>query len=338
MNTPSTPSTVLILGANGRIGLAAAQAFAAAGWQVLAQVRRDAVPGMPPSARLLRVPVDDVAALAAQAAGAGVLVHALNMHYARWEREAMPLLSHALDLAQALGARLMLPGNVYNYGLNLSVPTPEDAPQRPHTRHGRVRVAMEAEIERRCRAGALRATVLTAGDFYGGDGTGTAFDLVILRSLARGRLTYPGPLDVPHAWAYLPDLGRAFVALAEAPALPDFFRCHFAGHTLTGAQVLDAVESAAAALGLRPAAGFKRGGLPWGLIRVLGLAVPLLRALADMSYLWRVPHGLDDARLQSVLGDRVPHTAPDAALLETVRAWARAEAARATGAPRGQAA
>ena len=322
MNPPS-PSfpTVLILGANGRLGLAAAQAFAAAGWRVLAQVRREAAPGMPASARLLRAPVDDTALLAQQAAGACVVVHALNpSDYGRWQRDAMPLLQAALDLAQALDARLMLPGNVYNYGLYLSVPTREDVPQRPHTAHGRIRVAMEADIERRCRAGALRATVLTAGDFYGA-GSGSWFDQAILKSLHKGRLVYPGPLDMPHAWAYLPDLARAFVALAEAAeagALPAFARFHFAGHTLTGAQLLEGLERAATRARLAvPAGGYKRGGMPWRLIRVVGLFVPAMRALASMSYLWRVPHALDDAALQAVLGP-LPATTVEQALEETV--------------------
>ena len=315
------PSTVLILGANGRLGLAAAQAFAAAGWQVLAQVRREAAPGMPAPARLLRLPVDDTAALAAQAAGARVVLHALNpSDYGHWERDAMPLLRAGLDLAQALGARLMLPGNVYNHGLALAVPTAEDAPQRPHTGHGRVRVAMEAEIERRCRAGLLRATVLRAGDFFGA-GSGTWFDHAIVKSLAQGKLVYPGPLDVPHAWAYLPDLARAFVQLASIDDLPAFARYHFAGHTLTGAQLLDGIEQAAARLGLRPARGFKRGGMPWGLIRALGLVSPTLRALAAMSYLWRVPHALDGSRLRARLGE-LPTTPLARALEATLRAVA----------------
>lgn len=44
MDTPSNPSvarcSVLVLGANGRFGAAAAQAFRDAGWRVMAQVRR----------------------------------------------------------------------------------------------------------------------------------------------------------------------------------------------------------------------------------------------------------------------------------------------------------
>ena len=37
--------------------------------------------------------------------------------------------------------------------------------------------------------------------------------------------------------------------------------------------------------------------MPWPLIRVAGLVVPLWRELATMSYLWRVPHAIDGQRL-----------------------------------------
>ena len=44
---------------------------------------------------------------------------------------------------------------------------------------------------------------------------------------------------------------------------------------------------------MRPAGGWRHGGLPWGLIRAVGLVKPIWRELARMSYLWRVPHALD---------------------------------------------
>jgi NAD(P)-dependent dehydrogenase (short-subunit alcohol dehydrogenase family) len=59
MNLKSAAPTVLILGAHGRLGLAAARAFDAAGWKVLAQVRRERDPRLPTSALLLRTPVTD---------------------------------------------------------------------------------------------------------------------------------------------------------------------------------------------------------------------------------------------------------------------------------------
>ena len=290
MNTSQRP-TVLILGANGRLGLAAAQAFDAAGWRVLAQVRRDAAAGMPGGVRLVQAPLSEPEALAAQAARAQVVVYALNPVYTRWAQEAMPMAIAGMDLAQRLGARFMLPGNVYNFGKQMPALLREDTPQRADTRKGRIRVAIEAEMARRCAAGTLRATVLRAGDFFGG-GTGSWFDLVIARSVAKGKLAYPGPLDVPHAWAYLPDFAQAFVAAAQTQDLPAFATMHFAGYTLTGAQLLFGIELAAAELGLAPTGGFKHGGMPWGVIRLGGLVVPMWRELAEMAYLWTVPHAL----------------------------------------------
>jgi nucleoside-diphosphate-sugar epimerase len=296
LNTPRHP-TVLILGANGRLGLAAAQAFDAAGWQVLAQVRRGAAASMPAGVRLVQTPLSEPEALAGQAAGAQVVLYALNPVYTRWAQEAIPMAVSGMDLAQRLGARFMLPGNVYNFGTQMPALLREDTAQRADTRKGRIRVAIEAEMARRCAAGTLRATVLRAGDFFGG-GAGSWFDLVVTRSLAKGTLAYPGPLDVPHAWAYLPDLARAFVVAAQATGLPAFTRLHFAGYTLTGAQLLAGIERAAASLGLAPATGFKHGGVRWGVFRLGGLVVPMWRELAEMSYLWTVPHALADGELE----------------------------------------
>ncbi len=204
-----------------------------------------------------------------------------------------------MDLAERLGARFMLPGNVYNFGTQMPALLHEDTPQRADTRKGRIRMAIEAEMAQRCAAGTLRATVLRAGDFFG-SGTGSWLDLVIARSLTRGKLAYPGPLDVPHAWAYLPDLAQAFVAAAQTQDLPAFANLHFAGHTLTGAQLLDSIERAAAGLGLAPSGGFKRSGMPWGVIRLGGLVVPMWRELAEMAYLWTVPHALSSSAPQAL--------------------------------------
>ena len=78
--------TVLVLGANGRLGRAATLAFAAAGWQVLAQLRRPPRAALPPAVRLLQCDALDVALLSTAAQGAQVMVNALNPDYTRWAR------------------------------------------------------------------------------------------------------------------------------------------------------------------------------------------------------------------------------------------------------------
>ena len=297
-------NTVLILGANGRFGQAATQAFAAAGWRVLAQVRRAPAAALPAGATALALPLADTAALVRQAALAQAVVYAVNPPYTRWDREALPLMRQALAVAQQLGATFMLPGNVYNFGSRMPALLREDTPQRADTPNGRVRRDMESELQTRAASG-QRSVVIRGGDFYG-CGSGSWLDLAIVKGIGAGKLVYPGPLDVPHAWAYLPDLARAFVAVAQAQALQPqgapFQVLHFAGHTLTGRKLLALIDAAAADLGLRPAAGFRTGGMPWALIRAVGLVYPLWRELARMSYLWRVPHALDGSALQHLVG------------------------------------
>ena len=310
MNT----STVLVLGANGRFGGAAVQTFATAGWRVLAQVRRAPATPLPHGAQAVEMALSDTAALAARAAGAHAVVYAVNPIYTRWDAEAMPLFRLGLDLAQRLDATFMLPGNIYNFGEQMPALLAPDTPQQPTTTKGHQRCAMEAELQARSAQG-LKGVVIRAGDFYG-SGSGSWIDLGVVKGIAKGKLVYPGPLDVPHAWAYLPDLARAFVAVAaSAPA--GFTRLHFAGHNFTGRELLAHIEMAAAGLGLQPAAPWRHGGMPWALIRAVGTVYPLWRELARMSYLWRVPHALDGRALQAAVG-ALPATAPADALRQTL--------------------
>jgi nucleoside-diphosphate-sugar epimerase len=295
-------STVLILGAAGRLGSAAVLSFAAAGWRVLAQQRKTTP--LPDGVQGVSIALNDTAALAACAAGAQVVIYGVNPRYDRWDVELSPLARQGMDIAEALGATLLLPGNVYNYGPDMPELLREDTPQPGGTTKGLQRCAMEAELRERTQRGQMKATVIRAGDFYG-HGRGSWFDQAIVKDIASGKLVYPGPLDLPHAWAYLPDLARAFVAVAERSArgdAPAFEELLFAGHTLTGHELLAEIERAAAGLGLRPAGGRRVAGLPWGLIRVIGLFKPVMRELARMSYLWRVPHAIDGSSLERAVG------------------------------------
>ena len=99
---------VLILGANGRFGLAAAQAFDAAGWEVLAQVRRAPAAGMPERARIVALPTADVEGIVAHATGADVVVHALNpSNYTLWAAELLPdRKSTRLNSSHSLSSRM----------------------------------------------------------------------------------------------------------------------------------------------------------------------------------------------------------------------------------------
>lgn len=300
-------NTVLILGARGRLGLAAARAFAEAGWRVLGQIRPKTVPPTPTaSIEWLGLDLHDTQALAQAARGASVVVHALNPLYTNkaWLSQVGPMTDAALAVARALGATLMVPGNVYNFGAALPPVLREDTPQRARTVKGGVRIAMEAQLER----SGVRSVVIRAGDFFG-SGKGTWFDTAMVKDIRKGVFTYPGPSDVPKAWAYLPDLARTFVAVAQQRArLTQFEVFHFAGYRITGQRWLDVLTPLARAQGwVKPGAALKLGRLPWGLIRVGALVLPTWAALQEMRYLWTTPHSLANDKLTALIGPE-PHT------------------------------
>src|SRR5262245_5102184 len=202
---------VVVLGATGRFGAAACDAFRAAGWLVTAQVRPGGAARAPRGTEILQTL--DRAAVVAAARGADIVLHALNPRYTDWRRLALPMAYSAIEAAETAGATLMFPGNVYNYGSPMPPVIDETTPMHPTARKGTLRVEIERRIHEASERG-MRAIIVRAGDFFGA-GRGSWFDLVIVKELHRNRITYPGPLDVVHTWAYLPDLVSAFVALAN---------------------------------------------------------------------------------------------------------------------------
>jgi nucleoside-diphosphate-sugar epimerase len=307
--------TALILGANGRFGRVVARAFADAGWNVVAQARKPLVEPAHPRIKHLCVAVTDRDAVVAVAAGPSVVVQAMNPLYTNWDAEAVPLNAAAIAIARSLDAALMLPGNVYNFGSPMPAELTERTAERPINRKGEIRCQMEAAM----RAGAPRSIVIRAGDFFGGPGTGSWMDQAIVKDLAKGRITYPGPRNLQHAWAFLPDLARTFVLVAEARGrLAPHDSFHFPGHTVTGDELVAGITRAARRAGLLPMNSEPVvRGMPWTLVRMAGLFNPLLRELAKMSYLWREPHRLAGAKLKAAIG-AIPCTPLDEALDTTL--------------------
>lgn len=338
-SSSSPAGTVLVLGGRGRFGLAAVQAFARDGWRVLAQMRPGAQAPAVAGVQWLAQPVHEVDALVArvrQAGGATVVVHALNpKQYTRpaWERENGPLLQAGMAVAQALGATLMLPGNVYNFGQGMPGVLLEGAPYRPTMAMGRIRSEMETRLEAATQRGGLRAVVVRAGNFYG-QGQGTWLDKAMLTRIQRGQLVFPGAMDVATPWAYLPDLAQTFVAVArERHAMPAFEELHFSGHTLTGHDWVGALQPLARQQGwLREHEALRVAGLPWWPIRALGTVMPTLGALAALRYLWNQPHRLDNRRLRALIGEE-PHTPWPLALQRTLQGLDLLPAAAATALP-----
>ena len=290
---------ILVLGAAGRLGYAAAEAFRDARWTVASLVRHGAGPRAPAGTEVVEIDARDHAAVSAAARGADVVLHALNPALTEWSKQALPLAYSAITAAETNGATLLFPGNLYNYGSPLPLVIDERTPMQPSSRKGRLRVAIEERMAEAAERG-VRIIILRTGDFFGG-GRGSWLDLVITKEIRRNRVGYPGLLDEQHEWAYLPDVVAAMVRLAgmreqQAP----FETFAFPGHAVTGREFTTAIARATSRkLSVKP--------MGWWLIHVLRPIVPLCRELSEIAYLWDQPHRIDGSKLKAALGD-VPHT------------------------------
>jgi nucleoside-diphosphate-sugar epimerase len=306
-----SPQTIVILGAAGRIGDASAKAFLAAGWRVKGLARNAKAATLRPGVEVIEADAYDRPSLIRAVEGADVILNALNPKYTEWETAVMPLAENVMAAAEASGALHLFPGNVYNFGYGIGLNTAENAPQMASTAKARIRMEAEELFRQRAESRGVRTAILRGGDFYGGVKPESWLDLFILKDLKKDVFTWPGPSDVPHAFAYLPDFAEAFVAVAEKrAALAPFERFHFAGHTMTGSDMHKAAEEAAG----RPLR-FKTMG--WTLIRLAGLVVPIAREVVTMSYLWRTPHSLDGAKLERFAGP-LCRTPPAEALRQAI--------------------
>lgn len=299
-------STVLILGARGRLGLAAARAFAQAGWHVIGLIRPGAVAPDLPGVEWLAHDLRDTAGLAVAARGARVVVHALNPAYtvAAWRDEAPGLMDAALALATELRATLMFPGNVYNYGEGMPATLQETTPQQARHELGRIRVALEQKMARAVEdsGSAMRAVVLRAGNFFGAV-EGTFLDKMVAPQLPSGKVSWMGDLDASTPWAYLPDLARTLVMLAERNDLAPFETVHFAGHQVTARDWLAVLTEVAQEQGwLQHGQALTVRRVPVWFFRLFGLFSPTLATIAQTSYLFSTPHRLDNGRLVQLLG------------------------------------
>jgi nucleoside-diphosphate-sugar epimerase len=313
-------NTALVLGATGGIGGAVSRTLLARGWQVRALTRDLQRARNNPDPTLVGIDWqrgdamsrDDVVSTAY---GADLIVHAVNPPgYQRWAELVLPMLEHSIAAARSSGARIVLPGTIYNFGAAAWDDLHESAEQHPTTRKGAIRVEMEHRLKQAAEHG-VRSLIVRAGDFFGPHAGNNWFSQGLIKPGKPLRsITYPGRTGIGHQWAYLPDVAETIMQLVERQdQLAPFERFHMNGHWDTdGTQMVAAIRQAVGNARL-PVRSF-----PWWILGPAAPFVPLFREMKEMRYLWQQAIRMRNARLLSVLGSE-PHTPLAQAVQTTLR-------------------
>jgi nucleoside-diphosphate-sugar epimerase len=308
------PRLALIVGVTGGLASEVAKALLHRGWSVRG-LSRDPERAKPQFPELTAIDWRAGDAMRAEdvrraSEGAALILHGTSPpRYRNWRGLAIPMLANSIDAAKRAGARIVLPGNIYNFAPNAPQPLREDTPQEPSTRKGRIRVEMEQMLRE------ARSLVVRAGDFFGPSAVVSWLSSVMVQSGRPLRsIVDPGSDGVGHAWAYLPDLAETIARLADIDErLAENEVIHFRGHWLEdGREMIEAIRRAAG----NPKLPIRR--FPWWAITLTTPIVRLSREVGEMRYLWQYPLALDNAKLVKLIGAE-PHTQLDAAVTLTLQ-------------------
>ncbi len=286
--------TITVLGINGHIGHAVAEAFVAAGWQVTGFGRSNKQPIA--GVRFVQGDANSVEDMHRAIGDNEVVFNGLHLPYHQWTKGRMEALhTRIIEAMGRTGKTMLFPGTIYNYAASDRHVTP-DLPQRPEKERGEIRKRSEELLQAAARRGDIQVIVLRAGDFFGSGTTGDWFDQGVFREAAKGKIALMGTPGVGHSWAFLPDLARVFEKLAwHRRDLAAFENFHFAGNFVTPEQMGAAIVAAAPM-------PLKVSFFPRFLFTLMGFTDPIMRDIARMGYIWSNPMELKDDRLDALLG------------------------------------
>ena len=223
------------------------------------------------------------------------IFHCVNVPYPEWAAKAFPMLANTISAAQAAGARVVFPGNVYVFGHARADFVREDHPMEPHTRKGRLRLQMERRLDDLHHSQGLAFTIVRMPDFYGPFVVNRIY-AEVFRNALRGRaLSWYGDLDVPSEFLFIANGGEAMVRAGTDPSSDgETYHVPGAGVT-TPREFLGLVAQAAGSMSYPRA-------VPGWLVTLVGIANPEAREFREMMYLKRERFILDGSKFRQKFG------------------------------------
>ena len=292
-------SKIALFGAAGVVGQSIAAAIGAHGQPYRVVGRTEAslrkVFGTDPLAEIVTWNPDSPASVQAAAAGVETLIYLVGVDYTKFQLHP-ELMRKTLAGAIAAGVKnILLIGTVYPYGRAKSRPVREDHPREPHTFKGRMRKAQEDLLMQAHADGCINATVLRLPDFYGPGVEASLLHGAAKAAVHGGTADMLGPLDLPHEFVFVPDVGPVVAKLVNTPAA--FGKIwHFAGvGVTTQRELLSEMER-------QTGRKLKLRVVGKTMLRLIGSFVPIMREMVEMNYLITEPLIMDDSALQRLIG------------------------------------
>lgn len=286
-------STYVIVGA-GPVGRHTAELLRDRGDQVKVVTRSGH--GVVDGVEGLALDASDPAALSQVTEGATALFNCANPgDYTTWQQVWPPLAESLLTAAEHSGATLVVTSNLYPYGPTTG-PMVEGQADVATDRKGRLRAGMWADAKARHDAGRIRMVEVRGSDYVGAGVGANGHVTRHVPAAIHGKTAWViGKVDVPHTWTDVLDVARTLVGVVDRPETWGRVWHVPSNEPRTQREILTGVLAA----GGYPPVTMR--AIPMPVLRGLALVNPLLREIADLSYMWTRPYVLDSSLTQQTL-------------------------------------
>ncbi|MGE7114603.1 SDR family NAD(P)-dependent oxidoreductase [Lysinibacillus sp. NPDC047702] len=238
--------------------------------------------------------------------GVDVIFHAISFPYQDWEKLHIPCLEMVLKIAENQGARIALVDNIYAYGKQAHIGVTEEAVKRPHTKKGKIRLAMESKL----KESHVPSLIVHFPDLYGPNAENTILYETLKNVVQGKKANFVGNMQVEREFLYTVDGAKAMVELALRD---DTYNQNWnvpATHAISGGQLVEI---------LRQLTGYKKGirTVSKGMIQLIGIFSPSMKEVVEMFYLTEEPVILSGQKYEKEIGP-LPRTSYKAGLEETI--------------------
>ncbi|WP_257666610.1 NAD-dependent epimerase/dehydratase family protein [Parapedobacter tibetensis] len=232
-------------------------------------------------------------------AGSAVTYLCVGLPYKHklWKRDWPRLMRHVIDACKAYGSKLVFVDNVYIYAPEALPHMTEQSPVGPVSKKGKVRRQVNDMLMAEVAKGELQALIARSADFYGVGIRNSLLLELVYNNLKKGKSAlWQCDKNKIHSFTYTPDAAKAIAVLGNSEgAYGRVWHLPTAKDKLTGQ---DWVRLFAEELQAKPKVFVLRR---W-MMKLVGVFVPLMHELEEMSYQYQYDYFFDSSDIERTFG------------------------------------
>lgn len=231
--------------------------------------------------QLMKADLSDPNALGEAVKGSEIVYVTIGFEYKTsvWKERWPKFMKSLIDSCRKHGSKIVFVDNIYMYDPEYLSDMTEETPVKPVSEKGKVRAEIASMLMNAVEKGEVSALIARGADFYGPGVAGSYLTQMVLNNLIKDKNPqWLGKTDVIHNFAYSRDIGKALALLGNTPdSFNQIWHLPAAEERLTSRQWIELMMSVMHK-------EKKIQSIPTFMMGLIGLFIPVLKELKDISY------------------------------------------------------